>query len=647
MGVAACAFEGQQVTGYRHRLYARALLVEDARGERLALLVVDLPLVSPLLHRLTADLTRAGASGIGADRLLLSATHTHAAPGNFFEVKQYNENAGAVTGYDQPWVDFLVERFAQAVDSAYADLQPARAAWGAARIEGVTRNRSLDAFALNPEPRPGVVDDTLRLLRIDQCLPAAGGREPHCRPRGAWSVFAIHGTGNPAVNDLMDGDIHALVQRGLERHIDVLNDPARPDGFELSGVHLFANGASGDVSPAYDPGSRCQAFQKYLPGSRPAGPRTPPPPEEWHIPKDAIESCIEKGRESTEQIGGEIAEAATRLFDRLGDNRSGDFPIERSFTTLHLKHLEGPYALCDQPLTGTANWGGSEDSRTRLNGWKFLWTIDSGIEEGGAAINTRLAPCHGVKKIGMGWLQGVFVGEHGLPEYAQLTVARLGETLMAATPWELTTAVAARLKQALRAAGPDDIRGIAIVGLTNGYIQYAVTPEEYQAQNYEGGSTLYGPNTAPMIQDQLARLAASLRTGSPTANVGELLAYPGARRSYLRSRDAGPTPETITRRVESLVCTAGGLSATWLDLYPGRLVPADGQLLEIRVDGRPVAWDDHTRVEVRAKRSRGARGYLWEVRWTPDDRPGVGPELVLLSRPGLPEIRATCDGAHQ
>src|SRR5216117_1267219 len=58
-------------------------------------------------------------------------------------------------------------------------------------------------------------------------------------------------TGNAPSNDLLDPDIHGLVERRLERHID-------PDGgFVPRAVYLFANGAEGDVSPAWPPQSRC------------------------------------------------------------------------------------------------------------------------------------------------------------------------------------------------------------------------------------------------------------------------------------------------------------------------------------------------------------------------------------------------------
>jgi neutral ceramidase len=642
MGVAGISFEGQQIAGFRHRLYARAMLLEDARGERIAFVVVDLLNVAPQLHRRTAELLAAAGTGIGADRLLVAATHTHAAPGNFYEVRQYNESATPVSGYDAAWVDFLVRRFAKAVKLAHDDLQPARAAWGAIRVPGVTRNRSYGAFLRNPEPRPGTVDDTLRMLRVDQCP----GDRATCRARGAFSVFAVHGTGNTAVTDLMDGDVQSLVARGVERHMDSINAPDRQEGFQLGSVHLFANGASGDVSPVYDPDSRCQTHQRYELGRRPGGPRTPPAPEEWRIPEDAVTHCRRLARASMQRVGDILTRAASALYDSLGTRLSATLRVERAFTTLHLKEVDGSYPLCRDPLTGTASWGGSEDARTRLHEWKFLGLISSGIEEGAVSLRVgdNSTRCHGAKKIGLGGLQRLFVGEHGFPEYAQLSMVRVGSTLLSAVPWEITTALGARIKREVKETGPGGIEHVAIVSLTNGYVQYATTPEEYAAQHYEGGSTIYGPNTAPLIQDRLVMLASSLRQGAPMVHVGELLAYPGPTRTYLRPRTAGPPPERIDRRIESLVCSGGWLTASWIDLHPGRLVPADGQLLEIRVDGRAVAWDDHRHVEVRATKDRGSSGYEWEVHWTPIEWPEGRPELVLLARPGLDEVRGLCPG---
>ena len=56
LGLAGYGLEGRRATGYRHRLYLRALFLEDGRGERVAFVVADLqdrpaPFVTALLER--------------------------------------------------------------------------------------------------------------------------------------------------------------------------------------------------------------------------------------------------------------------------------------------------------------------------------------------------------------------------------------------------------------------------------------------------------------------------------------------------------------------------------------------------------------------------------------------------------------------
>lgn len=83
LGLAGSGTEGKESAGYRTRLYARAILLQDPVGEKLALVVADLPHISLLLHREVARRIQP-RTGIGADRLILSATHTHAGPGHFY-----------------------------------------------------------------------------------------------------------------------------------------------------------------------------------------------------------------------------------------------------------------------------------------------------------------------------------------------------------------------------------------------------------------------------------------------------------------------------------------------------------------------------------------------------------------------------------
>lgn len=642
-------FEGQQAAGYRHRLYARAMVLEDSRGERLAFVVADLGHLSPILHRRTAQRVHR-ETGIGADRLIISVTHTHSGPGNYYAVSQYNSQISPLPGYDKVMVDFIVDGLASAVETAFRDLRQAVAAWGWKEVPGLTRNRSLEAYLQNPGARDRLakfdvdqrpfeaVDDTMRMLRVDLC----DVQWTNCKPKGAFTIFAVHGTGYPPANDLIDGDLHALVERGLEMYIEQAN-PDLGHAFRSQAFHLFANGAEGDVSPVVSEASRCATHLRFRAGRRPSGPRTPEPPEEWHLAESALRECLEAARESVNEVGNALAEKAKELFREIGQSGhlSRGLTLQRAFNTLSLKGPAAPALLCPQPRSGTANFAGAEDGRTRIYKWKVLGLIPTGIEEGGGAINRNAKDCHGAKRIGLGGLQGMLVGEHGLPEVAQITVARVGSVLLAAIPFEVTTEVGDRMKRVLREHGPAAIEDVAIIGLANGYVQYIVTAAEYGQQHYEGGSTLYGPNSAVVLTAELAELAAQLTKGAPTAVVAAITAYPGKPHSYFPAPKRGPEPGRITRQIVSLTCRSNQLVARWIDVYPGRFLPNEGQVLDVQRKGEfgwlTAAWDDESGVEVRAVNGHGSRGYVWEVTWVPESlRPGVY-RVLLMRREGLPQ----------
>ena len=46
-----------------------------------------------------------------------------------------------------------------------------------------------------------------------------------------------------------------------------------------------------------------------------------------------------------------------------------------------------------------------------------------------------------------------------------------------------------------------------IAGLSNTYADYVTTKEEYQAQRYEGASTIFGPNTLDAFIHEFKKLA--------------------------------------------------------------------------------------------------------------------------------------------
>src|SRR5881628_2131396 len=467
VGLAGNGPEGRRALGYRVRLYARALLLEDRTGERVAFVVADLPHVTPNLHRLTARCI-SDSTGIGADRLVIAATHVHAGPGHFYAERQYNQSTSQVAGYDSSMVEFLVSRFARAVLDAQRDLRPARVAWGATAVWGHTRNRSYEAFLRDkpewtpPAPVPPGLDPTHRavnplwtLLRVDQ---RGRGADSAYRPAGALSVFAVHGTADAPENELLDAGIHGIIERGLERHVDSLSGRG-------AGYHLVANGAEGDVSPDWPAQSRCGA-PALRPVVGPGGPRTPPLPWEWRDPAPAwMGLCLAAARRYVNTAGDSLATRAAALFDSLGPGLRGDLRIGVAFRTLRLK---GDPRLCPYPEAGSSTMGGAEDGRTRLYQWRLFGIFPIGLEEGGHAIRPNPHDCQREKRVAMGGLQRkLVVGQHGLPEVAQLSVIRLGDLVLGVVPAELTTRAGAQIARAIgdsaRVSGLTP-RAVAIVG---------------------------------------------------------------------------------------------------------------------------------------------------------------------------------------
>jgi neutral ceramidase len=637
------------------RLHVRALVLTDRNGETVAILVADLPHLSPNLHRQTADRV-AKQTGIGADRLILSATHTHAGPGHHYAERQYNQYVSQVAGYDPAMVEFLVSRFAQAILDAHGRLRAARIAWRMTPVWGHTRNRSYDAYVRNkpegapPFPPPAgleparvAVDPTWTMLRVDT-LGADGAHHP----AGAFSIFAFHGTGNPPDNDLFDPDIQGIVNRRVERHIDSLN--GRHPTFGTEAIHLLANGTEGDISPDWPPNSRCD-LPLLRPTIGPGGPRTPPAPWEWRqTPRAHVALCLATARAYVNAVGDTLGRRAAALFDSIGAKLTDTHRIAVAFRTVRLR---GYHGLCADPAIGASTAAGAEDGPTRLRGWRLFGFFSFGFEEGGRAV--RKDPRNSCQRekhvLGEGMQRksfGPFSGEHGLPEVAQLSVVRIGDLLLAVVPAEVTTVAGAAMKRAVRdSAHAHGLvpNGVAVIGLTNGYIQYATTDAEYSAQDYEGGSTLYGPKSAAVLAQELGRLAGQLGDAggrSPVNVVDSLTAYPGDPISVLPDSAAGPPVQDVQRAFLALTCLGDTVVARWRDVYPGRLVPANEWVVQIErtSDGRwePVVRDDDPYLEVRALGPAKGGGYLWELRWDAHPFPTGQVRVVLLPRSLLPAV---------
>jgi neutral ceramidase len=231
--------------GVHQRLYARAFVLQDGHGDRVALVQADIGAASAALHAAVVQAT--AELGIDAPRLLIAPTHTHAGPGALHGDPFHFVGFGDV--YDPRVVGIVADGIAAAVRQAVEGLAPARAAVGRTEIHGATRNRALQAHLLNDDVDPAAddVNRTLTMLRVD----TAGGR-----PLGTFSTFANHGTVQGSGQLLLSGDNAGYAARLLEAAMaaegDGLAEGAGPTG--VLPIAAWANGEEGDVAPIADGG---------------------------------------------------------------------------------------------------------------------------------------------------------------------------------------------------------------------------------------------------------------------------------------------------------------------------------------------------------------------------------------------------------
>ena len=260
--------------------------------------------------------------------------------------------------------------------------------------------------------------------------------------------------------------------------------------------------------------------------------------------------------DAAEPVSGPVRAAARwvpigRKGGAVVDGRAGSLTSTLATSTPALG-----YAFAAGTTDGPGENGfkqGDRESVAKKKPQRFLGRVATflfgGSKKFGVAEETRVA--HAPKPVlaafpdveeapgraGLGWVQ----------RDVQVQVFRLGRVLIASIPAEVTTVAGKRLEEAAaRAARVADssIDGWSVVvnGLANGYSGYVTTAEEYEAQRYEGASTLYGPNTLTLYERVVAELvrevvrAGASARGSRVSSIGDGFAETRAREPYAAYR---------------------------------------------------------------------------------------------------------------
>ncbi len=118
----------QMSTGVHDDLHARSLAVEDADGNSAILMTVALVMMDEKIGaRIRGDI--AAKTGVSADRIVISCTHTHAGPSMPRGGDEYDTSSG-----EDSYYNFLAERCVESAVKAWTGRVPGRIGIGATEV---------------------------------------------------------------------------------------------------------------------------------------------------------------------------------------------------------------------------------------------------------------------------------------------------------------------------------------------------------------------------------------------------------------------------------------------------------------------------------------------------------------------------------
>lgn len=228
------------VDSARDPLHVRSIVLDDGEST-IALAVVD----SCMVHRDVLDPARAKASertGIPADHIMVSATHTHSAP---------FANAVHGTPEELAYQEQLENGIVEAIVEAAKNREPAQVGWGSYDLPDEVFNRRWYLKPGKMPPNPfGSTDDKVKMNppRGDDWLEKPAGptdpevsvlyvRDGQGRALSVFANYALHYVGN--VGPRVSADYFGEFARLMEHRL-----PRKAERF----VAMLSNGTSGDIN---------------------------------------------------------------------------------------------------------------------------------------------------------------------------------------------------------------------------------------------------------------------------------------------------------------------------------------------------------------------------------------------------------------
>lgn len=503
------AVPSQIAHGLHMRLYSRAFIFSDVeKKKRVVFVSIDSGMMSQAVKLGVVKKLKEKYGDLYDERnVVLSGTHSHSGPAGFFQFLLFEVTSlGFIAQSTNSFVDGIVK----SIDMAHDNMHPSRVRMMSGDTHDANINRSPSAYLHNPESERKKynfnTEQEMTVLKIQ----STDTNEDF----GFVTWYPVHGTSMNNTNELISSDNKGRASTLYEKMM-------RKDG-KTNFVAAFAQANLGDVSPntagpiCIDSGRACD-FEHSTCGFPPR-----------------VQNCIAFGPgkdmfESTDMIGQRQLDSAKYIAGNLtGEFLKGEVSYSHQYVDMTKEEVtldDGSKATTCKPAMGYSFAAGTTDGPGAFN---FVQSMTEGTPLWHLAteligkIVCSTAPtqadfdCHLPKPVLLptGFMDRPYPWH---PSIVDVQLLRVGQLIIAAVPGEFTTMAGRRLKDAIREKavklGMPSTTKVVIAGLSNVYTHYITTLEEFGAQRYEGGSTIYGPHTHAAYMNRFTNLVNHLVNG--------------------------------------------------------------------------------------------------------------------------------------
>lgn len=480
----------QKTAGIHQRLWSRAFVIGDTTtNKRVAIVSADIGFITQgIKQQVMAKLKNTYGDLYRDENVLLSATHTHSGPGGYSHYALYNITS---YGYIEQNFNCIVEGIYNSIVRATGNLEPGSIEINSGRLDGVSINRSPQAYDNNPAQERAQYTDN-----VDKEMTVISFKNTNGDLLGEYNWFPLHATSMGNDNKLISSDNKGYASYLYEK--EMKTDYKSNKNF----VAAFGQSYSGDVSPNIYGGTTGYGNNDF-------------------------ESTAYAGEKQYLKAKELVNSAATRVSGEIEYKHSY---IDFSNINIDPKYSDGTPRRTYPAAIGYSFAAGAEDGPSGVSMFHEGMTADDYPIDGSqnsilitsvqkaigifpyfdTIIGTKypeLWEVHYPKPILFATSQGK--PYPWTPEVLPIQIIKIGNLSIIAVPSEVTTMSGRRLiktiKQTLDKESPNN--KVVLSGVSNSYAEYIATPEEYDLQHYEGASTHFGKWTLNAYIQEFDKLA--------------------------------------------------------------------------------------------------------------------------------------------